>query len=581
MDRTHALPAKTLLQRLLDRVQSPRGGWTLAAIAFALSLPALAAGFSTDDHIVAHTTQQGNKNWSLFAIAHADVVRGILDGTLAWWTSPNLQLQFLRPLATWSHRLEFQLWPDSPWAMHLVNGLLYALMVAVAWRLYRELAPRQLHVTALAGLMFAVDDGHGVSVGWIAGRNTLLASLFALTALWLHIRGRSSQRHWLVLASAAGTALSLASAEAGLSGFGYILAYALVFERGGVWQRLWSLAPQLFVIACWASLYVAGDFGARGASLYRELSSPAFVLSQGVLDLPTWLMSLLGPTGSTLVLLLPENPVRFVSALVCLPLLAALVSAVPRTRANAFFALGALCCLPPLFTTHPQERLLMLASFGAFGLLASFIDLAASHPRRLVRGTRHVLIGLHIVLAPLAFFVTLNQTLPVEHGAQAFAAAIPKRAPEQVILVNSPLDILSVHTSTLLAEDPARMRPASLHQLYAGASRLAAHRIDARTLELSVDDGWGNVAMERTLSNIASMPAVGSELALKSMRVLVRESTPDGRPKRVQFRFPTPLEAPDRLWLAWQGHKPVTWKPPAIGETLAFPSSFLLTSLGP
>jgi hypothetical protein len=150
-----------------------------------------------------------------------------------------------------------------------------------------------------------------------------------------------------------------------------------------------------------------------------------------------------------------------------------------------------------------------------------------------------------------------------------------------VILVNTPLDILSVHASTLLAEDPARQRPESLHQLYAGASPLAARRIDARTLELIADDGWGNVAMERTFSTPATMPRPGSDLALESMLVQVRESTPDGRPRRVQFRFPTPLEAPDRLWLTWHGHKPVAWKPPAVGETVAFPRLFPFTALEP
>jgi hypothetical protein len=106
--------------------------------------------------------------------------------------------------------------------------------------------------------------------------------------------------------------LALASAEAGLAGFGYFVAYALVFERGSVWKRAESLAPQLIVLACWATSYIAGDFGVRGTSLYRELPSPLVVLAQGALDVPTWLMSLFGPSGSTLVLMLAENAVRLV-----------------------------------------------------------------------------------------------------------------------------------------------------------------------------------------------------------------------------------------------------------------------------
>jgi hypothetical protein len=407
----------------------------------------------------------------------------------------------------------------------------------------------------------------------------LLASLFALTALWLHVRARAKQRPGLLLASTACTALALASSEAALGGFSYFVAYALAFERGSLWQRAATLAPQLGVLACWVTLYIAGDFGVRGASLYRELSSPLVVLSQGVLDLPTWLMSLLGPSGSNLIVMLPENPVRLASVLICLPLLAALGRAVPRTRENAFFALGALGCLPALFTTHPQDRLLMLASFGGFGLLSSFISVAEVHPQRLVRSMRHILMGLHIVLAPIWFIPMLAQTLPIEHAAQAITAAVPLRGSKQVIVVSSPLDVLSVHVFTLLASDPARTPPESLHQLYTGASRLVARRIDARTLELIADDGWGNFTMERTLSTVPNMPQAGSVLPLHGMQVLVVGSTTDGRPQRVQFRFPTLLEAPDRSWLAWHGQKPVTWKPPAIGETIAFPARYMFNAL--
>jgi hypothetical protein len=571
----------TLLRRLLARVQAARGFWVVGAIALALSLPALAAGLSTDDHIAAYKAHHGLRAWSLFALAPEEIARGLLDGTFTWWTSPNLRIEFFRPLSTLSHTAEFYLWPQAPWAMHLLNGALYAVMAMLAWGLYRELAPRQPRVATLAALLFAINDGNAVSVGWISGRNTVLAGVFALSAFWLHVRARNTRSRWRTVASAACTALALASAEAGLSGFGYFVAYALVFERGSIWKRAASLALQLIVLASWATIYIVGEFGAHETSLYRELSSPLVVLGQGLLDLPTWLLALLGPSVGTAVLLLQENPVRVCCLLLLLPLLAALVSAVPRTRENAFFALGALCCLPPLFTTHPQDRLLMLASFGAFGLLASFIDVGRSHPRALVRGTRRVMIGLHIVLAPVLFVPMLNQTLPVERGAQAIVAAVPVHPPKQVILVNSPLDVLSLHAMVLLQDDPARTRPESLHQLYAGAARLAARRIDARTLELSADDGWGHQTLERTFSTASSMPRTGSELTLQAMQVLVRESTPDGRPKRVEFRFPTPLEAPDRIWLTWQGRKPMTWKPPAIGERYAFPPLYLLMSLEP
>lgn len=568
----------SLMQRLLASVSTARGVWIAAAVAFGLTLPATTSGLSTDDYRIACQVSGGPMAWSPFSLSSAEVGRRIQDGTLAWWTNPDVHVRFFRPLAMLSHLVEFRSWPQAPWAMHLANGLLYATLAAIAWGLYREILSRQLRVAALAALMFAVDDGHAVSVGWISGRNTLLASTFALTAFWLHVRAVTSERRWLLFASAGCTALALASAEAGLAGFGYFAAYVLTLQRGTALQRAASLAPQLIVILAWVTAYIVGDFGARGTSLYRELSSPMAVLSQGLLDLPLWLTSLLGPSGSSLVTVLPETPVRLAALLLCLPLLAGLLMAVPRTRTNAFFALGALLSLPPLFTTHPQDRLLTLASFGGFGLLSSFIDASASHARRVVRWTGRGLLGLHLVLAPVAFVVSLDQTVPMERGVRALVAAITSHTPEQVILINSPLDILGIHASSVLSEDRTRTPPEALHQLYAGASRLTVRRVDTRTLELVAHDGWGNAVMERTLTAVATMPRVGGELDVASMHVSVRSATADGRPKCVQFRFPTSLEAPQRMWLAWRGNKPVPWKPPAIGQTVTLPGLCFFTA---
>src|SRR5262249_11523064 len=152
-------------------------------------------------------------------------------GEFAWWSSPDLAIRFLRPLASLTHFVEFSLWPSAVWAMHLTNVLVYALLVVVAAFAYRELAWPGA-IAGLAGLMFAADEGHASSVGWISSRNTLLAALFALLALLLHVRGRAHGRPGLVIASALCTALALLSAEFGLFVFAYLGAYALVLDRG-------------------------------------------------------------------------------------------------------------------------------------------------------------------------------------------------------------------------------------------------------------------------------------------------------------------------------------------------------------
>jgi hypothetical protein len=161
-------------------------------------------------------------------------------------------------------------------------------------------------------------------------------------------------------------------------------------------------------------------------------------------------------------------------------------------------------------------------------------------------------------------------------------AVLPRELPTQVIFVNTPQELLGLYSRAMLWNaDPARRTPASLHQLYSGASDLAVKRIDAHTLELRASSGWGRIPIERVFGALYDLPRAGSELDFESMHVSVRESNPEGRPTRVQFRFPTPLESAERLWFRWQGRAPIPWRPPAIGQEVSFPGQSLLRSLQP
>jgi hypothetical protein len=569
-------------ERITLLVQSRRGAWVVAALALALTLPATAIGFSTDDYIHSHSVRERLDRLNLFEIVGDDVTWARNNGVLVWWSSPELHVKFLRPLAALTHVVDFTLWPHAAWFMHLINGLIYAATAAVVWLLYREFFPNERRLAAMAAIMFAIDEGHSPAIGWISSRNTVLANLFAFLTLLFHVRTRVRSRSTgFLLVSAACLALALFSAEAGVAALAYLFAYALVFETGSWGKRVASLVPALTVFGVWATCYFALHCGVRGAGFYRELSSPLAAITQGVLDLPTLLFALFGPSVIGPTIVLDAGVVRAVTLASSLPLMAALFLALPRTRENAFFALGALFCLPPIFLTLPQDRLLITASFGAFGLLASFIAVAKTSANRLVRGTRNVFIALHFVIAPVLFVLMLNQGGPIDHGVRDIAAAIPRQAPSQVILVNAPIELLSMYSWYVLLEDKQRTQPSAIHELYAGGSSLEATRIDANTLELTAARGWARIPTERVFGSVANMPRAGSELSVQGLKILVRETEPDGRPKRVQFRFPTPLESSDRLWLEWRGTSPQRWEPPPIGGRATFEPLSMFTSLKP
>ena len=551
---------------LLRKLDGQRGAWLIACIASVLSARSLTLGLVADDHWHHVTARLDHRPFGLFYTSPEFVATGRANGSFAWWSSPSFSLRFFRPLCSLWHAVEYQLWPDAPWAMHLTNIVLYVLLVVVVLQLYRELLPEHSRLAALAALMFAIDDGHAPSVGCIAGRNTLLAALLGMTALFLHVRWRARFARFARFASPACLALALCSAEAALGIGAYFAAYVLVYESGTTWQRLCSVGPQLAVFALWALVYVALGCGAHNVIFYRDLGQPLSLLANGSGDIGIWLSSLFGFSTVSPLMLLPTLPTRIGFALLSVPLLAALWLAVPRTRANHFFACGALLSLPALFTVQPQERLLIQASFGAFGLIASLILAVPRQAGRFLRVMRGIMIVLHLALAPLFFLVSLEQIGSLDANVSALVALLPSKPPSQVILVNTPVELQGFYARYMLRE-AGHALPRSMHQLYSGSSKLLLERIDATTLEVRAVDGWGHRPLERIFAGSSDLPGPGSELAVADMRVSVLEANDEGNPTRAQFRFATPLEAQDRLWIIWQGWMPTLWRPPAIGST--------------
>jgi hypothetical protein len=564
--------------RIAGWLDSDKAGWLFAAVSFVLTSRSLRLGFQTDDHMHAYMSRYEHHPWSLFRVTSAEISVARQFGGLAWWSSPRLSVYLLRPLSSLTHAFEYRVWPNAAWAMHLGNCLLYAMIVVVAWQLYRQIVGPS-HA-GLAALLFTLAEGHAPSVGWIAARNSLLTSLFVLLALLTHLRARRDRSRFSFVLSSACTALALLSGEAGVDTLAYLFAYSLVFEPGTWTARLRSIAPQVGVTALWAALYVALGCGIRGASWYRDLGEPFALLRAGILDLPLWFFSLFGPGLVSVGAIWPAAITRTFAFLLMLPMLAVLWIVLPRNQANRFFAFGVLLCLPPLFATLPQDRLLLSASFAGCGLLASFLEAGRQHAQRAVRVAWVSMASLHLGFAPLLFLVAIGQYAAVENGTRAVVSALPRAMPSQVILVNTPFELLTLYAAMQFKKSGAPPATA-LQQLYAGTSPLIVERIDANTLELRASLGWGHLPIERVFCAAQDMPRMGSVIALRGMRASVLETNAAGMPNRVRFQFPSRLESSERAWFVWQDTRPVPWHPPAIGASITLPALSFVTSLEP
>ncbi len=568
-----------MLTRIEDWLSRPRAPLGLFLFTFALCLPALRYGLQADDLVFPWNLERGAPPWAMFEIEAGPGSLMRERGFLAWWDSPHVQGRFFRPLASLWHSLDFALWPNAVWLMHLFNVLLYAGAVGIAARLYRRFAPAPA-IAGLAGLLFALDDGHALSAGWIAGRNTLLALLFALLALEFHARARETPRFALAAASVLSVALALLSAEAGVWALSLLVSYAIAIEPGSLRARLRSIAPALAVGAIWAGIYVSLKCGMRGSSFYRDPTQPLSALVQGVLDLPVWFCELFGPGGFPYALIFPTLSVRLAAIPAALALFWLLWPALRSCRECRFFALSAALCLAPLMFTLPASRVLLAPGFGALGWVSCSIAEGRAAHNLAGRVRAGVLFALHAVMAGAFFVSGLGATQPVTYGSEVIArVAQPGR---DVILLQTPVELLSWYALLALTmQARADQAPRSIHQLYAGKSELWAERIDARTLDIEATRGWGRTAIERVFCPPEDMPKPGSEVRLGAFRARVLESTEDGMPKRVRFLFSSALESPERQWLFWDKNRPVAFTLPRVGERLRLAPVTFFSGLRP
>lgn len=572
--------------RMLERgrawLASGRMPWLVAALGALLCLPSLRRGLQSDDWLLVERLRQGAALTEFFQATPAVIAQYKEQGVLAWWSGP-LELHFLRPLAALTHRLDYALFGDDALPMRLHSVTLYALLCALAALAYRELLGNDKALAGLAALLFAIDDAHGMSVGWISSRNTVLGCLFAVAALLLHARARARERPWLLLASAACTALALLSAEIGVTALALLAAYALVLDGAPLAARARSLLPHAVVALVWAAWYIAEGAGLRGSGWYRDARTESLdVLVQGALDMPVWLYSQLGLSIASIGISQPQTWVRVIAALLLLPIIPLLVPALRARREARFFALAMLLAIVPLWTTMAQDRVLLGASFGGFGLIACSLRELAARSDRYARVGRRSLIAAHLVFAPLMFAPLADTLTALDNASRALADALPARGGGDVVVVNLPLELLTMYGRTIREREHPGSSPATLQQLYAGLSPLIVRRIDARTLELEAERGWGATPTEHVFANERHLHALaGGGAQLRAMRVQVMATTPDGRPARVRFEFPSALEAPTRTWLCWAVDQPVPFRLPAIGEDVRLPALSLFSAMKP
>ena len=567
--------------RLALLLSSPRVPFLAAAIAVALTLPAIGTGWHVDDLYhraqfleIGPLSDSSNMTNRMFDFLSGDPEQILAFkelGVVPWWANDRLKISFWRPLSALTHVIDYALWPQSGVLMHLHSVAWLGLLVFFAAFWYRRtMGPS--YVAGLAVVLFALDDAHGLPAGFLANRNAIVATSLGVLSLWMHDRARRDGFRPGLLLSPLAFACALLSGESGIGTAAYLFAYAVCLEPGPVLRRLSTIAPHGLVGLGWLVLYETMGYGTAGSEFYLDpMGQPlawlgAFLVRAPLLLLGQWFV----PPSSFVLLWTPAQTVGVaVFGVSVLAVLFALLRPILREEPTArFFGLGMTLAVVPITAGYPNDRLLFFVGLGAMGLLAML--LVRLFDRNSVttvdRLVGWALVVVHVVLAaPLQVMMSASMA-----SQEPFYAAAPRSLPDdtqltsqRLIVVNQPSFFYGQYLLLVRAMD-SRPAPESLLLMAPGTSGLTVERVSIDEILIEAEDGYLRGPFDNVYRASHGFPE-DYRLDLSDVRVEVISLTEDRRPRRVRFTFAVPLEDPSLRWVLFEDGRYVPFAVPPVG----------------
>jgi hypothetical protein len=472
------------------------------------------------------------------------------------------------------------LFANSPASMHVHSLLWLAAMLAAGAVLLRRIEGPGL-LAPIAAVLFALDGAHILPATWLANRNSLVATTFALLALAAHRRWRAERwRPGMVLGPAC-FALGLLAGEFALGAGAFFLSYALFLDDGRPPARALSLLPYAILATAWRVAYVSLGYGAAGSGWYIDPgSSPLAFLDALAGRLPVMAASLVGPPLAGLTAALP-GPFRMGLVALSLAWIAlasvALWPFLRDDRTARFWGLGALLALFPSSATFPHDRMLMLAGIGAAGLLSRVLALQLENPAstsagRLARAATGVFLPATLLfhLALPAATAPLSARVMKEIGALSDSAtdSLPAGdglAGKTVVVMNAPDFFLGSYLAVWRASRGMTL-PARLEVLTNGLEPVTFTRVGDRALEAEVARGHFNAWTHPLVRPVDEPMPPGTRIRRPGCTYEILDTAASGQPRTVRVTFDRDLDDPALLFLRWDRRGYAEAAIPPVGE---------------
>jgi len=572
------------MRKLAALVASPRIAIIAVGVGVVLNLPSVPTGWYLDDLIhraqfleVGPATDSSDMTHRMFDFlsGEPEEVLTFKDlGVLPWWAADRLGIRFWRPISSFTHVIDYTLWPDSGVLMHVHNLAWLACLLAWIAILYRRLIAVPL-VAGLAALLYALDDAHGMPVAFLANRNALVAASFGVLSLWSHDRfRRDGWKPGAVLSPLAFSAALLAG-ESGIGIAPYLFGYALFMEPKSGVPRIVSILPHAVIGIVWLAAYKAGGYGTSGSEFYLDpIGQPAawfpqFLIRAPLLLLGQWFL----PPSSLAFAWTPAQTLGVaVFGVLFLLLLSLLLRPILREDPTArFFAIGMLLAVVPITAGFPHDRLLFFVGIGGMALLAML--LVRLFDRKVSTGMGRLfgwaLIVVHVVIAAplqLAMSTSISSQEPIYANPPRSLPDDPRLEAQRLVIVNAPNTFYGQYTLIVRRFD-SKPAPRSILMLAPGTSSFTLERSSEHALSIEAKDGWLGSPFDNVYRDSIERFPNNYQVRLSDVEIRVVALTEDGRPKRAHFTFERELEDDSLRWVRYEDGRYVPFEPPAVGKT--------------
>jgi hypothetical protein len=556
---------------LINLCRSKKIFWVAPLLGMLLSLPSLFSGYIADDHLMIQNVIDNSPYikqpvLEYFTLISSDTEAAYYrdKGIVGWWTPDQFRIKFFRPLACLVHAAYLKFFPNTPALMHLSLIILYGILILITALLLKRFSSSAL-VTGSGLLLFAVNDTHAYTAGWISGHNTLLSCIFGYAAIlffdkWYRNKWKAGYVYTILL-----FILSLISSEGGLALTGYLFSYTIFLFTGKIGSRIKTLTPFILISAAYLLFYSIHHYGVIGSDIYIEASAfPIFtlytIINNTIVLTVSQLLSF-PPLG----LVLGSSIWGEIAALIILVSLGFVFRKFFfRNRKALFFGVGMTLSIIPFTLSGTQDRVLLWAGFGAAGLLAEFcayqLDTISKNKFQSITGK--IVLFNNVFLSLLFYIPILFFFLIIENSAGTIEKTVKN---QNTIVFNSPMDIFFMYPAALRTEKREKW-PEHVHCLYNGADTLIITRTGEKTLQARVPDGWFLTAMERFSRADRFKFRQDDTINLSLMDIAIVKVTPDGRPETVDFTVKAELN--EIAWMKWEGNGPVPCTIPELGQEM-------------